>query len=129
MINFKRLKSKKKAFTLLELVIVISIIAILISIAALSYRTSNSRAEATAHNANVKTIKNAAILYLIDKPEATTITMGQLKDYLEDADKIKPAKGLGDSFSINVSEGKINVSPGLCKLEGGKIVLDSGSGK
>ena len=92
--NFKNLlKKKKKAFTLLELVIVISIIAILISIAALSYRGTNIQAQATAHNSNVKTLKNASVLYLIDHPDATNITVADLKDYLEDEDKIKPAKG------------------------------------
>lgn len=126
----KLLNKKKKGFTLLELVIVISIIAILITMAALSYRGTNLRAQAAAHNSNVKTIKNAAVLYLIDNPESTSITVSDLKDYLEDADKIKPANGSGaDSFSINVTEGKITVSPGLVKVENNKIVSDNNTGK
>lgn len=124
--NFKNLlKKKKKAFTLLELVIVISIIAILISIAALSYRGTNIQAQATAHNSNVKTLKNASVLYLIDHPDATNITVADLKDYLEDEDKIKPAKGSGsDSFSITVTDGNITINPGLVKVDKNKIVPD-----
>ncbi|MHC5100005.1 magnesium chelatase subunit ChlI family protein [Peptoniphilus genitalis] len=59
-------KKKNKGFTLIELVIVIAIIAILISIAAMKYSSTNLAAEAAAHNANVKVLKSAGILYRID---------------------------------------------------------------
>ena len=72
--------SKKKGFTLLEMVIVIAIILVLLSIAIPKYGRSNLTAKVAAHNANVKIIKNAAILYLSENPNATTNAMTSKKD-------------------------------------------------
>ncbi len=112
---------KKKGFTLLELVIVIAIISILIAIAAPKYLQSNLKAQAAAHNANVKMVKNAAILYLTDNPDATTITMTDLSEYF-DGDAPVPATGLGDAFSVNVTNGNVEVSPGMAKVENKALV-------
>ena len=125
MTNFK----KKKGFTLIELVIVISIIAILISIAAMKYSTTNLAAEAAAHNANVKVIKSAGILYLIDNPNPENgISIENLKDYIEGGKIPKPAKHLEgyDSFTVEASDdGDVTVTPGPIKVSGKKLVLEN----
>lgn len=123
------MKAKKhRGFTLLELVIVIAIIAILISIAAMRYSNTNLAAQAATHNSNVKVIKNATILYLTDNPEDANVTIEKIAPYLEGKKIPKPARALGNEkvFSIKVEKGDVTVSPGLVKVSGDTLVEDNG---
>lgn len=122
---------KKKGFTLIELIIVIAILALLIAIAIPRYQRSNLSAQATAHNANVRVIKNAAILYSIDHPEKK-INIDAIKPYLESGEVPKPAKALGDnaSFTVKAQDGKIIVEPGMVKInEKNELVPDTSQTK
>ena len=117
---------KKKAFTLIELIIVIAILALLIAIAVPKYQKSNLSAQATAHNANVRVLKNAAILYSIDHPDDKDIQQDEIKPYLESGEFPKPAKALPDKdFKVTVKDGEIVVTPGPVKVEGKKLVSDN----
>lgn len=118
---------KKKGFTLIELIIVIAILALLIAIAIPRYQRSNLSAQATAHNANVRVIKNAAILYSMDQPTEGTIKLDDLKPYLESGEVPKPAKALGEdaSFTVKVQDGNIIVKPGMVKVKDGTLVEDA----
>lgn len=120
---------KNKGFTLIELVIVIAIIAILISIAAMKYSSTNLAAEAAAHNANVKVLKSAGILYLIDHPENQgTISIENLKPYLEGGKIPKPAKhfdGAKDFTITSTEDGDVTVSPGPLKVQDKKLVEEN----
>lgn len=117
---------KKKAFTLIELIIVIAILALLIAIAIPKYQQSNLSAQATAHNANVRVLKNAAILYSIDHPDDKDIKQDEIKPYLESGEFPKPAKALPDkNFTVTVKDGQVTVKPGAVKVEGKKLVSDN----
>ncbi|MDY6044300.1 MAG: prepilin-type N-terminal cleavage/methylation domain-containing protein [Peptoniphilus sp.] len=118
---------KKKAFTLIELIIVIAILALLIAIAIPRYQNSNLSAQATTHNANVRVIKNAAILYSIDHPDDTDISEDEIESYLEGKKFPKPAKALGKGkkFTVKVKNGEVKVSPGPVKVEKNKLVEDT----
>lgn len=118
---------KKKGFTLIELIIVIAILALLIAIAIPRYQRSNLSAQATAHNANVRVIKNAAILYSMDQPTEGTIKLDDLKPYLESGEVPKPAKALGEdaSFTVKVQDGNIIVEPGMVKVSNDTLVKDT----
>ena len=122
-------KKKNKGFTLIELVIVIAIIAILISIAAMKYSSTNLAAEAAAHNANVKVLKSAGILYLIDHPDSKgKVDVEALKPYLEGGKIPKPAKHFDGSkdFTITSTEdGDVTVSPGTLKVQDKKLVEEN----
>ncbi|MGI5950162.1 prepilin-type N-terminal cleavage/methylation domain-containing protein [Peptoniphilus sp.] len=124
----KKFSKKNKGFTLLELVIVIAIIAILISVATMKYSNANLSAQAVAHNSNVKVLKNAGILFLVDNPEHTgPITEENLKPYLDGGKMPKPAKALkvkSDSFSVKAENGDIVVTPGTVKVAGNELVKD-----
>lgn len=117
---------KKEGFTLVELVIVISIIMILISIALPRYNKTNMSAQVAAHNSNVKMIKNAAILYLSDNNDDTNIDESKIREYI-DGKMPKPIKNIQganqESFRITITNGEIIISPGLVKVEGKNIVL------
>ncbi len=122
-------EKKNKGFTLIELVIVIAIIAILISIAAMKYSSTNLAAEAAAHNANVKVLKSAGILYLIDHPDSKgEIGAEALKPYLEGGKIPKPAKHFNDAkdFTITSKEdGDVEVKPGTLKVQDKKLVEEN----
>ena len=125
-----KLKKRQRGFTLIELVIVIAIIAILISIAAMKYSTANLAAEAAAHNSNVKVLKSAGILYLIDHPdEKDTISVEKLAPYLEGGKMPKPAKHLSGAKDFTVTatdDGDVVVEPGIIKVSGNSLELDNG---
>lgn len=118
---------KKKGFTLIELIIVIAILALLIAIAIPRYQRSNLSAQATAHNANVRVIKNAAILYSMDHPEVKdgNIDMSEIKQYLESEEVPKPAKALKkEAFTVEAKNGNIIVDPGIVKVSGDTLEKD-----
>ncbi|MGR5591190.1 prepilin-type N-terminal cleavage/methylation domain-containing protein [Peptoniphilus grossensis] len=126
-----KLKKRQRGFTLIELVIVIAIIAILISIAAMKYSTTNLAAEAAAHNSNVKVLKSAGILYLIDNPdEKGTINVDKLAPYLEGGKIPKPAKHYNGAKEFTVTstdDGDVEVTPGTLKVNGKALELDNGN--
>lgn len=115
--------SKKKGFTLLEMVIVIAIILVLLSIAIPKYGRSNLTAKVAAHNANVKIIKNAAILYLSENPNATTVSESDLENYIEGKMPKPMEKSGATSFTVTIGPtGDVIVTPGELKLENGEVV-------
>lgn len=126
-----KLKKRQRGFTLIELVIVIAIIAILISIAAMRYSSTNLAAEAAAHNANVKVLKSAGILYFIDNPDKKgEINVEDLKPYLEGGKIPKPAKhldGAKDFKITSTADGDVTVEPGPIKVQDKKLVKDNES--
>lgn len=65
--KLQTLKKKKKAFTLLELLVVLAILAILIAIAIPVYKNQKEKASITAHNANVRVLETAVESYRQDK--------------------------------------------------------------
>ena len=59
-------KLNKKGFTLAEMLIVVAIIAILVAIAIPIFMNSLARAEKAVEQANVRSVKAAAINYILD---------------------------------------------------------------
>ncbi|GAC1630289.1 MAG: hypothetical protein NVS9B14_00720 [Candidatus Acidiferrum sp.] len=86
---------KQHGFTLIELMIVISIIFILIGMAVGSYRHSVQRAREAALRTNLQTMRNAIDNYTLDRQEAPQ-SLEDLKDkgYLREVpvDPITQAK-------------------------------------
>jgi type IV pilus assembly protein PilA len=62
----KKARKDNKGFTLIELVVVIAILGVLTVIAVPKLTISKKTATITAHNANVKTLENAASMYMVE---------------------------------------------------------------
>lgn len=106
----------KRAFTLIELLIVIGILAILIAIAIPSFTRSSDKAQKTADEANRRVLKSAAITYYSSSDEKTDTTWNQDNknlwgDYLEEW----PENPTGEeSYTVTISSnGDITITPEL----------------
>lgn len=69
---------KNRAFTLVEIMVVVVIIGLLASIAIPAFNKVRSSARERAIQGNLRSIANAAQSYFIDNPNATSVTYSQL---------------------------------------------------
>jgi len=131
----KKLKKNNKGFTLVELIAVLAILGIIGAIAVPRFAATRKNAAITAHNANVKTLMNAASVYYVEKGIGTE-WLGDVKDsdqswknylqdwpevpknvvgmaYLDDEGK-KITIGDKEGYVVNIDDdGTITVTPGL----------------
>lgn len=104
-------KRKKKAFTLLELIIVLVIVSILIAVAVPAIGNFQKSAESKAVEMNKLAIKEAATLYLVDKnwpADVKTISVAELitGGYL-DANKLSTEEQ--KNYTVNVDNKIVEV--------------------
>lgn len=71
---------KKSGFTLIELIVVMTIIGILSSIAMIYYIGTNERARSAVDQQNLRIINNVTQVYLMDAPESNPFTLGSSND-------------------------------------------------
>ena len=118
-------KRKLKGFTLVELIIVVSIIALLASLALPQYNKAKLSAVVASHNANVQTIKSAALLADTENNITSTDLTSEVVKYIEGGkfpEIPKELSGGPSTWSVTKTDGNIVVIPGLVKLENGKII-------
>lgn len=99
---YKMLKSNNKGFTLVELMVVLVIIGILVAIAIPIFNNVQLGAAQRAHDANLRTIDGAIMMYYAEKSEYPT-TFNDLSDYIE-SDLTVPEKlqaDLGDEYGLS----------------------------
>lgn len=113
---------KRKAFTLIELIVVIGILALLAAIAIPRYTASKTKAAITAHNTNVQVLRSAATMAIADG-ELNFTWKGTGKTDTGDSDGSEKyiakfptvPKGLKDTtketYEVTCVDGDINISP------------------
>ena len=108
---FKRLKDKQDGFTLIELVVVVSIIGVLVAVAVPTYNQITTNAKQKAHEANIKIIEGAATLYIADNGTEEVNLENLIPNYLN-ADPIFPFDKT-KSYEVKYENNKIEVEPPL----------------
>lgn len=109
-------KLRKRAFTLIELLIVIAILAILVLIAIPRYNNSRIKADKTAHATNVRVLETAGLRYLSEEKvsgDEKDITEELVtKKYIKSIPKV-PKSITGNSYNVKVKNGDIVVTPAV----------------
>lgn len=94
--------SKKRGFTLVELMVVVIIIGILVAIAIPLYSGIQQKAKESACEANVRTISGAAAMYHAENGSFPADVVALVTDgYLQDT----PVCPLGGEYSIDNDDG------------------------
>ncbi|NLX63107.1 MAG: prepilin-type N-terminal cleavage/methylation domain-containing protein [Tissierellia bacterium] len=124
---FKKLRKNNKGFTLVELIAVIAILGIIAAIAVPRFSASRKKAAISAHNANVRTLMNAANLYFIENEQGANWTGGENEDwnsYIQEWPEIPNGLSKEDfgikndnwdeQYKVKITnEGEVTVTPGF----------------
>lgn len=108
-------KFKKKAFTLIELLIVIAILAVLVLIAVPRYNNSRVKADKTAHATNVRVLETAGLRYLTEeKVEGDMEITDNLvtKKYIKEIPKVPKSISSG-KYKVEIKSGDVLVTPAV----------------
>lgn len=106
----KRIMKKRKGFTLIEMVIVITIIGILSSIAVTKYSKIQENAKKNADYATAANLATAAMIAISDGEQNVDVGSLQSKGYIEVIPKPKSDKS--NNFDINAVGDSVTVKVG-----------------
>ena len=120
-----RMGAKRKAFTLVELLIVILVLAILMAVALPLYLAAVSDSQVKTCRANMQTIANAEAAYkTANSAHAYTTTLSNLASNLG-ATPVCPSSG---TYSVTISAGASTAQNGATVPSGGIVVACSATG-
>ncbi len=108
----KSLLSNQRGFTLLEMLIVISIAGVLAAVAVPRFTNAVMLANTARVQSDLQVLNSAIVLYQAEKgvyPSA----VGDLKDYVMDVEHVKPPKGkcqLRDGTTIDVTDTSYSIA-------------------
>lgn len=117
---------RNEGFTLIELVIVVAIIGILVAIAMPRMVQARKNAAVGAHNANVRTLEGAGLMYMAERGDAAgspgdDIT-DKVKPYIQDWPKVPKlvaeAEGGSEKYTVSIADdGGVIVDPWYAELD------------
>lgn len=93
----------KRAFTLVEIMMVVAIIALLAAVGIPSFLNSRQGAEASMKEVNISTVNAAKDQWAIlnNKTPGTSVAWSDIEDYVGGADSLSDLDVGGDSLTIN----------------------------
>src|SRR5690606_25854652 len=123
---------RNEGFTLIELVIVVAIIGILVAIAMPRMVQARKNAAVGAHNANVRTLEGAGLMYIAERGDAaaTGNITDEVKPYIQDWPKVPKlvaeakvpklvaeAEGGSEKYTVSIADdGGVEVAPWYAEL-------------
>lgn len=118
----RKKQKKSSGFTLVELIVVISILALLAAVAIPKYNESRTKAAETAHQSNVKVLESAGLMYIASEgvPGSEIVwseTSGKdiWNNYLNEWPKIPSGynpSGSNNGYEVTIStSGEVQVAP------------------
>ena len=121
-------KDRSRGFTLIELMIVISLILILVSISIPAYNTSILRAKESVLLQNLFTLRSLISQYTLDKQKAPQaledlVTAGYIKQI-----PIDPFTGKNDSWTVDQEDYSLSVDQqetGITDVHSGSALISS----
>ena len=106
------MKKTKKAFTLIEILIVVILLGVLAAVVIPNLTSSADKTRKTAEAANCKQIQAAAARYYLEKSTDPTVDLLVKDGYLDTAPKsaIDPTKGFTITTAKNATTGVVTVT-------------------
>ena len=125
---FQNQKGRSRGFTLIELMIVISLILILVSISIPAYNTSILRAKESVLLQNLFTLRSLISQYTLDKQKAPQaledlVQAGYIKQI-----PIDPFTGKNDSWTVDQEDYSLSVDQqetGITDVHSGSALISS----
>jgi len=103
----------QRGFSLLELLIVMSIIGVLSMIAVPRFNNAIALANTSKVQSDLRTLNTAIVMYQAEKGSYPTSISTDLKDYIVDVDNLKPPKGkclLRTGSSVDITAASYSLS-------------------
>lgn len=105
---------KRKAFTLIELIVVIAILALLAAVAIPRYSASKNKAAITAHKTNVQILRSAATMAIANGEnnfEWDNDSKDKWEDYIEKYPTVPKEVSADSHYKVKVTDGEISITP------------------